>query len=145
MPNFFTVGYQGETADSFFNKLHHHKIKLLIDIRQNPFSFKKGFSRAQLQLLSRQNGISYIHIKELGTPIPLRNYLKDTGNYPEFFERYSNFLTEYEDLVEDLVSLSDQTRICIVCFEKTHTECHRQIVANRVRQLSGNMIVVCHL
>lgn len=145
MPTFYTTGYQEETSQSFIAKLTAVKISLLIDVRQNPFSFKKGFSRSQLESVCSESDINYVHIKELGTPTPLRNYLKATGDYIEFFSGYSNFLSEYGDLVEDLILLSKQTKVCILCFEKDYHMCHRQVISKRVQELSGNMFNLCHL
>ncbi len=145
MLSFFTAGYQDETPPSFIAKLNAARVNLLVDVRQNPFSFKMGFNRSQLEVVCGQSGINYVHIKELGTPIPLRNFLKETGDYKQFFSRYNGILNEYEDLIEDLVSLSTKNKVCILCFEKSHLMCHRQVIANKVLEISGNMLSVCHL
>jgi|SRR3989344_2892045 len=145
MPSFYTAGYQGETPLSFIAKLNAANVKLLVDVRQNPFSFKAGFNRSQLEIVCQSSNINYVHIKELGTPPPLRNFLRETGDYQQFFSMYNDILKEYEDLVEDLVSLSTKNKICIVCFEKDHFLCHRQVIADKVLEISGNRLRVCHL
>ena len=145
MPTFFTTGYQEETTQSFIAKLKASDVSLLVDVRQNPFSFKKGFNRSQLELVCDASNINYVHIKELGTPVPLRNYLKATGDYRKFFSGYNNVLNEYEDLIEDLIVLSTRNNVCILCFEKDYHLCHRQIISERVQALSGNMFNLCHL
>jgi uncharacterized protein (DUF488 family) len=141
----YTKGYQGESMESFFADLKSNNIQLLVDVRQNPFSFKKGFSKNQVELLSTQHGISYVHLKELGTPIPLRTMLKETGDYKEFFRSYEEIVEEYLDSIEDLVALAQTTNICLLCFEKDHRMCHRDIIAKKVEELSGKMLTVCHL
>jgi len=145
MPRFFTSGYEGENTQDFFAKLKKDKIDILIDVRQNPFSFKPGFSRSQLQILAKQENIYYVHIKELGTPVPLRKKLKQDHNYQQFFKQYSDFVKEYQDIIEDLVRLSMSKKVCIICFEKDENFCHRKIIAQQVALLSGGILEVCHL
>jgi uncharacterized protein (DUF488 family) len=145
MPNFYTSGYEGETVESFFSKLKNNKVDLVVDVRQNPFSFKRGFNRSQLEILSRQNDIDYVHIKELGTPIPLRKRLKEKNDYQKFFSDYEMFISGYHDIIEDLIELSNTRNICIICFERDHNFCHRKIIANITQELSGNILEVCHL
>ena len=145
MPRFFTSGYEGNNSEDFFAKLKKDKIDILIDVRQNPFSFKQGFNRSQLQILASQKNIYYVHIKELGTPVPIRKKLKEFHNYRQFFSEYTDFLREYQDIVEDLVRLSMEKRVCIICFEKDENFCHRKVIAKQVHILSGGALKVCHL
>lgn len=46
--HFFTVGYQAYSVDSIIAELKANGVELLIDVRENPFSFKSGFSRNSL-------------------------------------------------------------------------------------------------
>ena len=64
----FTTGYAGHDLDSFVNKLRQHGVNTVIDIRQNPVSRKKGFSKSRLSAFLAENGIGYVHVRELGVP-----------------------------------------------------------------------------
>ena len=41
----FTVGYEGRTLDAYLDLLIRNNVKILCDVRKNPFSMKYGFSR----------------------------------------------------------------------------------------------------
>ena len=44
----FTAGYAGHDLDSLLHMLTEHRIEMVVDIRRNPVSRKKGFSRLRL-------------------------------------------------------------------------------------------------
>jgi uncharacterized protein (DUF488 family) len=46
--NLFTVGYEGESLESFLSTLRSNYINYLIDVREVPLSRKKGFSKTAL-------------------------------------------------------------------------------------------------
>ncbi|MBU1626147.1 DUF488 domain-containing protein, partial [bacterium] len=64
----YTIGYEGRETDEFISELKKHDITRLIDIRENPFSRKKGFYKSALKTALENQGIEYIHLKALGTP-----------------------------------------------------------------------------
>jgi hypothetical protein len=43
-----TTGYAGHNLESFLAKLREHDVEVVVDVRQNPVSRKKGFSRSTL-------------------------------------------------------------------------------------------------
>jgi len=61
--------------------------KCVLDVRENPFSRKPGFSKRPLSQALEANGIRYVHLKELGTPHPLRDAVKAGGDYGVFFRQ----------------------------------------------------------
>lgn len=141
----FTSGYEGETINFFLHKLLTRQIKTVIDIRQNPFSRKEGFSKQSLSKYLTYSGIKYYHFRELGTPEPLRNYLAEKGDYEKFFELYKSFLPEFRDSLDDLVDMGTKEEICILCFEKDPHFCHRTVVAELLKEYSGKKIQIVHL
>lgn len=44
----FTVGYEGLEIDDFTKFLKRHRIQLVADLRKNPVSRKRGFSKHKL-------------------------------------------------------------------------------------------------
>ncbi|MFA5135879.1 MAG: DUF488 domain-containing protein [Patescibacteria group bacterium] len=141
----FTTGYQGETISYFIKKLQEEKIDAIIDIRENPFSRKPGFSGKVLSKKLTASGVKYYHFQELGTPKPLREDLALKGNYGVFFENYRNYLLEYKDSLDDLIDIGSNKRICLMCFEKDPHLCHRKVVAELLSEYSGKKITVVHL
>lgn len=141
----FTTGYQGETINYFINKILQEKIDAIIDIRQNPFSRKPGFSGKTLSRRLKNSGISYYHFEELGTPKPLRDYLANEGNYQVFFDNYRNYIQEYKDSLDDLIDIGNKKRICLMCFEKNPHFCHRKVVGELISEYSGKKVNVVHI
>src|ERR1043166_820094 len=136
----YTAGYEGSTISQFLTKLSDKKIDTVIDIRQRPFSRKPGFSRGKLTEHLADSGIKYFHFAELGTPAPLRDFLREKGDYEEFFRRYSDFIVEFEDSLYDIVDMSRRQKICIVCFEKDPHLCHRKVIVDLLNSRCGGNI-----
>ncbi|OGK16305.1 hypothetical protein A2774_05175 [Candidatus Roizmanbacteria bacterium RIFCSPHIGHO2_01_FULL_39_12c] len=64
----FTIGYQGQNVYNFIQNLNKEHIGVIIDIRENPFSRKPGFSKSVLSKELLNAGIEYYHFQEMGTP-----------------------------------------------------------------------------
>ncbi|SRR5258708_888611 len=141
----FTTGYEGQTINQFLVKLLDKKITTLIDIREHPFSRKPGFSKKILSERLNGIGIGYQHFKELGTPKPLRSYLASTSNYEQFFSLYKEYVREFSESIDDLGDLSENKNICILCFEKNHSFCHRKVIADILEEKYGKDVSIAHI
>src|SRR3990167_108335 len=133
----FTIGYQGQNVYNFIQNLNKEHIGAIIDIRENPFSRKPGFSKSILSKRLHDAGVEYYHFQELGTPKPLRTFLSEKGNYEVFFQNYRNYLREFRDSLEDLIDIGSRKRICLKCFEKDPHTCHRKVVAELIKEYAG--------
>jgi uncharacterized protein (DUF488 family) len=145
MSNIYTTGYQGENINQFISKLQADQINLVIDIRENPFSRKPGFSGEKLSNNLNDNGINYLHFKELGTPKPLRDYLAHSKNYDVFFNEYKNFIIEFRDSLEDLFILGKKKNVCLLCFEKDPHFCHRKVISELLQEFFPDLIEIKHI
>src|SRR3989344_7699753 len=141
----FTTGYQGQNIYNFIHLLTQKNIGVLIDIRENPFSRKPGFSKVALSNNLHKAGLEYYHFQELGTPKPLRNLLAEKGNYEVFFQNYRNYLREFKDSLDDLIDIGSKKKICLMCFEKDPHTCHRKVVAELIKEYAGKKVDVIHL
>ena len=141
----FTTGYQGQNVNNFIQNLTREHIGVIIDIRENPFSRKPGFSKDELSKKLSSAGLEYFHFQELGTPKPLRNLLAEKGNYEVFFQDYRNCLREFRDSLEDLIDIGSKKQICLMCFEKDPHTCHRKVVAELIKEYAGKQVDVIHL
>ena len=63
------VGYEGKAADTFIRELVASGTQLLVDVRLNPVSRKRGFSKRALTAALADAGISYCHAPQLGNPV----------------------------------------------------------------------------
>ena len=64
----FTIGYEQTPAKSVLDELERAGVKLLVDVRAVASSRRPGFSKNQLAAGLDERGISYLHLRGLGTP-----------------------------------------------------------------------------
>jgi uncharacterized protein (DUF488 family) len=139
-----TIGYEGIKPDRFFNILDENCISTLIDIREIPLSRKPGFSKGSLQKESNLHGIVYKHIPALGSPKVLREAYKVSGDWAEFYFRYSDYLNRQSESLEILVRQIQVSNCCLLCFEENPYRCHRSIIANKTKQIIGDALEIIH-
>jgi len=141
----FTIGYEGHDLDSFITLLKNNSIVLVIDVRRTPISRKCGFSKSSLSERLKGENIDYIHFRELGSPKPLREQLKLTGDYSAFFEKMEEYLQTQSEEIEKAYNCAVTNRSCLMCFEHLAQSCHRKIVADRIKQCDGNGLKINHI
>ena len=143
VPTLLTIGYEGLDVRRFIKFLTCHDVKVLVDVRELPFSRKKGFSKTPLSEAVRDAGIEYLHIKALGSPAAIRKRVKKDGDYVSFFRAYDAYLGTQRDALGTLTDmLEDHVRVCLMCFEANPAECHRSHIASRVARESANRVMV---
>lgn len=141
----FTVGYEGKDIDGFLDDLMKHDIKRVVDVREVPLSRKQGFSKTSLRHKLEENGIDYIHIKALGSPSELRKKLYSDKDFEYFVEEYRKHLESCVAEIEELYRIVTERLSCLLCFERKHSDCHRNIVADRISSLNGTHLEVKHI
>lgn len=141
----FTTGYEGSTVSDFIEKLHQYGIDIVIDVREIPISRKKGFSKSALKDILTEDNIEYVHYKELGSPKDIRHRFHEDGNFYSFRNEYLNYIREKLDLLDEVKSIVENEKSCLLCFEKEARLCHRSIIADMLYTLSNNIVKVVDL
>ena len=134
----FTIGYEGKSLESFVNMLIQNDVRLLCDVRKNPISRKFGFSKAKLQHVLENVGVSYVHIPEVGVDSEKRTSLCSLDDYDILFEDYKSNLqniTQYLDYIASL--LKEHHRIALMCYEEDPRICHRHIIRDYLIEKRG--------
>lgn len=144
-PELFTVGYEGATIDSFIDILQANKIKCIIDVRALPLSRKPGFSKTQLARRLNRVDIHYIHLAELGTPKDIRDKLKRTRDYSTFLRKMDKYLACKRDAIEQAYNHVISSRCCLMCFERLVDQCHRKVVAEKIKATNGDGLQITHI
>ena len=140
----YTAGYEGQTIESFLDKMVRNGIRLLVDVRRNPISRKRGFSKRQLSESAARVGISYEHLPDLGIPSDERRHLDSPMDYRRLFSKYEKaILPAAEESVDRVVTMVSVTPAVLVCFEADWHRCHRSRLANAVA--SRIQLEVVHL
>ena len=132
----FTIGYEQTPAKAVLDELAHAGVKLLVDVRAVTSSRRPGFSKNQLAAGLDERGISYIHLKGLGTPKAGRQAAR-SGKYDLLHKIYAAHLKKPEARqgLDELSALVKKAGpVCLLCYERDHRHCHRRWIAEIVEQ-----------
>jgi uncharacterized protein (DUF488 family) len=138
-----TIGYEGLDTQEFLSLLSEHDIETLVDIRELPLSRKSGFSKKALAASVKRRGVGYIHLPLLGCPKAIRNRYRDDLHWVRYQRDFLKYLVTQDEALADLAALAGNSRCALLCFEADHKLCHRSMVADAVKQISG--MDVCHI
>lgn len=138
----FTIGYAGYELDSFLQRLNEYSIEMVVDVRRNPVSRKKGFSRSRLAEFLTSHGVEYAHMRELGVPTELRNKLRGGEcDLAEYFARFREYLDGQDGSLKELAELASRKRCCLLCVEQRPEDCHRSVVVEMLARKKDWSIV----
>lgn len=133
-----TIGYEGISAEAYFNRLIKHNVKALVDVRRNAMSMKYGFHKSQLSHVCRSVGIAYYHVPEVGISNDKRRSLDTQDDYDVLFEEYRSGTLQTEiDGQRSIIDLyKKHGRIALTCFEALSCQCHRSHLADNLHKLN---------
>lgn len=135
------IGYEGADLGDFIDGLRKWGVSQLVDVRLNPLSRKKGFSKRALALALAEADISYVHTPELGNPKDNRDGFADTDPTSSVGalarDRYkATIATEAGDAALRQIASDAHTQlVAVMCFERSELNCHRREVLSAVRGL----------
>jgi uncharacterized protein (DUF488 family) len=135
----FTIGYEQTPPKSVLDELENAGVKLLVDVRAVTSSRRPGFSKNQLAAGLDERGISYLHLRALGTPKSGREAAR-SGKIDLLHKIYSAHL-KTSDARQELDELSALVKksgpVCLLCYERDHKHCHRQWIAEIIEERDG--------
>jgi uncharacterized protein (DUF488 family) len=134
--DFFTVGYQAYSTECLVKELNESGIELVLDVRENPFSTKHGFSRGPLEQSLLRAGIAYQHRLELGTPREIRAFYRQSGDATEALRLYDSYLESHRSVIDSLIKSMTGRKVCLLCLESDHKLCHRGVIARKVEEMT---------
>jgi len=135
----FTIGYEQTPAKAVLDELESAGVKLLVDVRAVASSRRPGFSKTQLAAGLDERGISYLHLRGLGTPKDGRLAAR-SGQYDVLEKIYAKHLKtpQAREEMDELSALVKQAGpVCILCYEREHTHCHRRWIAEIIEARDG--------
>lgn len=135
----FTIGYEQTPASAVLDELNRAGVKLLVDVRAVSSSRRPGFSKSQLAAGLDQRGISYLHLRGLGTPKDGREAAR-SGDMKALTKIYNAHLKtpQAKQEMDELASLVMKSGpVCILCYERDHKDCHRKFIAEIIEKRDG--------
>jgi uncharacterized protein (DUF488 family) len=135
----FTIGYEQTPPKAVLDELERAGVKLLVDVRAVVSSRRPGFSKNQLAASLDERGISYIHMKGLGTPKEGRLAAR-SGDMKTLERIYAKHLKtpQAKEELDELSSLVKKSGpVCLLCYERDHAHCHRKWIAEIIEDRDG--------
>ena len=135
----FTIGYEPATTGAMLDELGLAKVELVIDVRAVTSSRRPGFSKNQLAAGLDERGIAYIHLAGLGTPKEGRLAARsgDFGQLHKIFSKHLKTAQATEQMDELSALVKKAGPVCLLCYERDHTHCHRQMIAEIIEERDG--------
>ncbi len=143
----YTVGYEGLDIDEFCEALKKNRIELVVDVRKNPVSRKKGFSKRLLAENLQNFKIEYEHLGGLGVPSEWRKQAKEEiiTRKKMFRDYVKKILPDHDDELNQIRKLMKKKRLALLCYEADATDCHRSLVSSEILKREGKRLVIKNL
>lgn len=130
------IGYEGQNIDEFIEKLAGRGTHVLADVRLNPISRKRGFSKRMLAAALAEAGIGYWHVPELGNP--KWNRAGFGGGAAELVaarERFAGMIGGEAGMrLDEIAAAAAGGVVAVMCFEADERACHRYVVLDELRR-----------
>lgn len=137
----FTIGYEGTDIERFANTLKLVGVDVLVDVRAVAVSRKKGFSKRALAEHLALLGIEYLHEIGLGDPKDGRVAAR-AGDFARFRSIYGDHLDGIlaRDSILRISQVAESRSVCLMCFERDPSQCHRSMVADLLKDLGHSVL-----
>ena len=136
-----SVGYERRSIEDFVEALSSSGVDLLVDVRLNPISRKRGFSKTALTRALADVGIAYRHERSLGNPRENRDPFR--LGHQSARDRYVRHLQNGASTVyRSVISLAQDSRVALLCYEREHSECHRSCILEMARSEHPGLSIV---
>ncbi|MBD3779819.1 MULTISPECIES: DUF488 domain-containing protein [unclassified Cellulomonas] len=136
--NVMGIGYEGRSLDEVMSTLRIWECSTVVDVRLNPVSRKRGFSRKSLAAALGEQGIGYVHLRALGNPVDNRSGFAHPGS-AQASAAHSRFVDEVlrgadaQTALAEIERLAAQGVVALLCFEAAASCCHRSLVMDALQ------------
>ena len=145
MRNIFTIGFTRKTAEEFFGLLEENGVKMVVDVRLYNMTQLLGFSKYPdiEYFLRRLSGIDYVHDLQFAPSLELLDrYKKGIIGWNDYELEFAE-LMDYRKIDTYIAdNYSDAADICLLCTEVSPEYCHRRLVAEKIRDVLGDVEIV---
>ena len=129
----YTAGHSTRPEEAFLSILRNFSIRTVADIRTLPRSRKNPqYDGQEFKRWLAGASIRYVQLRDLGG---LRHPRKDSLNggwKNTSFRGYADYMQtpQFENALNELISLASESTVVIVCAEAVPWRCHRSLVAD---------------
>ncbi|PTA67694.1 DUF488 domain-containing protein [Deinococcus arcticus] len=134
-PTLWTIGYEDAELPAFLDALKAAGVTMLVDTRERAQSRRRGYSKTALGQALAEQGMSYRHLRALGTPPALRKAYQLDKNFAALKAGYTLHLATQGEALDELGALAARERVALLCYEREAGACHRSLIAGRLQAL----------
>jgi len=140
-----SIGYEGRTSEELLQTLVELGVTNIVDVRLTPLSRKPGLSKTRLSASSEAAGLQYVHLSALGNPKENRDPFRN-GRTNEGCIRFSVLLAQPAAVaaMDQLEALARDGLVAVLCFERDHDRCHRQVIVSELTDRLGSQMRLIH-
>lgn len=132
----WTIGHSNRSIEVFIELLRSFHIQTLVDVRQFPGSKNyPQFNKEQLQDSLQQNGITYIHMVELGgRRKPNPGSPNSAWKHPAF-RAYADYMetAAFKKAAAKLEEIALASATAYMCSEAVWWSCHRSMISDYLK------------
>ena len=145
MRKIFTIGFSRKTAREFFETLKENGVKKIIDVRLNNTSQILGFTKSyDLEYFAEVilEG-EYFHDRKFAPSEKiLTRYKKNVIGWDDYEKEFAE-LMDYRDIETYIADkYSAQENYCLLCSEVSPENCHRRLVAEKIREVLEDIKII---
>jgi len=127
----YTIGHSNRPAALFIEMLRAFDVTVLADVRSMPGSkWQPQYNSAALATMLMENGIRYVHYRELGGRIPKQ--VADTNASTQQFSGYWQYMQSdaFKQAIDKLQFTAQQEHVAYMCAEANWWQCHRSQISD---------------
>jgi uncharacterized protein (DUF488 family) len=139
MHTIYTIGHSTRSIELFVEMLKSFDIHSLVDVRSYPGSRRNPqFNKNKLIQSIAGSSITYIHLPSLGGK---REPVNSPGKKHHQFQGYLDHMNseEFKEGIKELLELSKNSRIAIMCAEGDWHKCHRSLIADYLKSIGTSI------
>lgn len=129
-----TVGYEGRSLDELVACLAQEGVERVVDVRLRASSRRPGFAKTALSAALAAGGVGYLHLPLLGNPAENRAGFRSADPSGARAVMRRRLATEGREAMAALIRLAGAERLCLLCFEREESSCHRQVIAEALAE-----------
>lgn len=134
------LGYQGKSLAAFCNALIANSVKVLIDVRLNPWSQRPEFRKSALESALAEHGIKYVHCKEAGNPY--RPQKGEKLDFADCAKKFGLYIEKNPTIIDRLEAILTNQVGALLCYEAQRSECHRGILIDALTERRKDIRIV---
>jgi uncharacterized protein (DUF488 family) len=140
----YTLGYQGLSLAEYVRILRQAQVGLVLDVRDHAWSQRPEFVKSTLRKELARVGVNYRHAPFVGNPVRIRKRARSAA---ECLRKYRAYIQAEEHAIQTLQQMIAESVIsghpvCLTCYERDPSSCHREILVDLLTPLNKGLEVV---